>query len=293
VSLTFEASKQGYHNLWLAMDIRPEKDAAITRDAQRILANKDRYQAVEKKTGVPWFLIGCLHDLEGGMNFYTHLHNGDPLTARTVHVPAGRPLPPLQPPFKWEDSAVDALKMRRLDQIKVWSIERMLFEAEGYNGWGYQSRGINSPYDWAGSDNYDRGKFVSDGVFSATAVSQQIGVGPLLAKLSSLDVSVRLYSEVDTLSVGQVVKGSHGFRWLITTGVAYVLNLFHTQVADVSQFVTGLNFDDVRENVNQSISMGQEIASWFGYEAKNIMPYLVAAGLAMTAYHFFKSERVN
>lgn len=292
MSWTFEATKKGYANLWAAMDIRPEKEAAIENAAKRILAGKARYLAVEAKTGVPWFFVGCLHDMEAACRFDCHLHNGDPLTARTVQVPKGRPITG-KPPFAWEVSAIDALTMHGLQKIAVWSIERILYEAERYNGLGYTTRGINSPYDWAGSDNYDRGKFVSDGVFSSTAVSQQLGVGPLLSKLSALDATVRLYSEVNVLPMPQVVKQSHGIRWLLVTATAYVGNMFHDTVSNVASFTTGFDFSDVQENVRQSVSTGQEIASWFGYEAKAVVPYLVAVGLLMTFYHFWRSERIN
>jgi len=39
-------------------------------------------------------------------SFKLHLHNGDPLTARTVNVPKGRPKTG-QPPFAWGISAKD------------------------------------------------------------------------------------------------------------------------------------------------------------------------------------------
>ena len=69
---------------------------------------KPRYDQVANATGVPWYVIGIIHEMEGGLNFTTHLHNGDPLTRRTVQVPAGRP-PTGMPPFQWEESAIDAL----------------------------------------------------------------------------------------------------------------------------------------------------------------------------------------
>ena len=42
------------------------------------------------------------------MRFDQHLHNGDPLSGRTTHVPPGRPRP-ASPPFTWEQSAHDAI----------------------------------------------------------------------------------------------------------------------------------------------------------------------------------------
>ena len=37
-----------------------------------------RYDQVANATGVPWYVIGIIHEMEGGLNFTTHLHNGDP-----------------------------------------------------------------------------------------------------------------------------------------------------------------------------------------------------------------------
>ena len=48
--------------------------------------------------------------------------------------------------------------------------------AETYNGLGYHYRGRPSPYVYAGTDQYTRGKYVADGVYSATAVDAQVGV---------------------------------------------------------------------------------------------------------------------
>ncbi len=78
---------------------------------KKIIANKDVYNSVSKHVNVPPFLIGVLHYLEANLNFKRHLHNGDPLTDRTVNFPPGRPKEG-NPPFTWEESAIDALKDR-------------------------------------------------------------------------------------------------------------------------------------------------------------------------------------
>ena len=75
--------------------------------------------------------------MESSLNFKRHLHNGDPLTARTVHVPSGRPRQG-DPPFTWEQSAADALTLRNLGPRTDWSLSGTLYALEGYNGWGYR-----------------------------------------------------------------------------------------------------------------------------------------------------------
>lgn len=154
----------------------------------RIKANQARYEQVEELTGVPWYFIGALHYRESNCDFSTHLHNGDPLTARTKHVPRGYPKAG-SPPFTWEESAVDALKIKGLDKIVDWNSQRMCYEAERFNGFGYRPRKVNSPYLWAGTNVYTVGKYVSDGNFDRTVVDTQLGVVPIFTELSKSAVA--------------------------------------------------------------------------------------------------------
>lgn len=121
--------------------------------------------------------------MEGSCNFKVHLHNGDPLTGKTVQVPAGRPRNGT-PPFTWEISAEDALIVKGFHNISDWSIPAMLYRFEGYNGFGYRKTSINipSPYLWSFSNHYNKGKFVADGKFNGSAVSKQCGTAVLLRR---------------------------------------------------------------------------------------------------------------
>jgi lysozyme family protein len=145
----------------------------------RIRSGQARYEAIAAKAKVPWFVIALIHNTECSLDFKKHLHNGDPLTSRTVLVPAGRPRTGT-PPFTFEESAIDALEYDGLIGWKDWSIPGILFKLEGFNGWGYRPRKIHSPYLWAGCQHYKAGKFIRDRVWSPTAVSKQIGTAVIL-----------------------------------------------------------------------------------------------------------------
>ncbi|MFL5807911.1 MAG: hypothetical protein ACJ749_00240, partial [Flavisolibacter sp.] len=121
--------------------------------------------------------------------FTTHLHNGDPLTKRTTHVPKGLPKNG-NPPFAWADSAEDALRLKSLDTWSDWTVPGVLFQMERYNGFGYRPRGIHSPYLWSFSNHYSKGKFTADGLFDSTAVSKQIGAAVLLRRMSEKQVAI-------------------------------------------------------------------------------------------------------
>jgi lysozyme family protein len=183
-SLT-NALRAEYEDLFRRCQIRPAKLATVNALVDSILANRSRYLAAGAPLGVPWYFIGAVHSLESSLKFDRHLHNGDPLSARTVHVPAGRP-PVGSPPFTWEVSASDALKLRRLDTTTDWSLAGTLFQLEAYNGFGYRNEHpeVLSPYLWSFSTHYTKGKFVADGVFSPDAVSQQCGAAVLLRRMA-------------------------------------------------------------------------------------------------------------
>lgn len=186
---TFNQARAGYLKLWLTMKVRPDKIAVADRIAKTILGNRTRYEAIENQTGVPWFMIGAIHQLEAGGSFAGVLHNGEKIIGtnkQTRLVPSGRG------PFQtFEEAAIDALTMppHSLHKIPDWPIERIGYELERYNGFGYFGR-TNSPYLWSYSNHYVSGKYIADHVYSTSAVSDQCGAMVILNRLAVLDKSV-------------------------------------------------------------------------------------------------------
>lgn len=189
--MRYENAAEGYANLWRSMRVRPDKRGVAETIARRLIANRKRYDRVAKRVGCPWWFVAIVHNLESGANFTRHLHNGDPLTARTTHVPAGRPEEG-SPPFTWEESAADALaNVQGLDSVTDWTIPRALYEFERYNGFGYVGK-VNSPYVWSFSDLYDKGKYVADGRYDPEAVSRQCGAAVVLEAILRLTGEVTM-----------------------------------------------------------------------------------------------------
>jgi len=179
-----------YARQWDRMRENLSRREEFQHDARRIMAHKDRYQAVEAKTGVPWPLIGVLHLREADLDFNTYLGNGDPLNRSTRHVPRGRG------PFDtWEEGAIDALKLDGLTSVKDWRLEKMLYYGEIYNGAGYDMRGLPSPYLWGGTNVQRPGKFVADGRFNPRVWDSQPGVAPILSEIAKLDPNVQYVRE--------------------------------------------------------------------------------------------------
>jgi lysozyme family protein/peptidoglycan hydrolase-like protein with peptidoglycan-binding domain len=179
---------------------KPDEVNAI---AKRLVAAKDRYQRVEAKTGVPWWMIAAIHQREASQNWDTQLAQGDPLHKVSTHVPKG-----MGPFDTWEDGAVAALKHDGLTSVKDWGLEKALHCQEKYNGWGYFYRGIPSPYIWAGTSIQRPGKFVADGQWSPTTMDRQLGCAAILKGMMAIDPSITPARESAGPETGEFVAPS-------------------------------------------------------------------------------------
>lgn len=181
MSWTYEQSKKGYANLWAKATLNPNTKATVLRIAQKLVTNQTRYQSIASAVGCPWWFIAVAHQMESGADFKTYLGNGQSFSRVTTIEPIGRG------PFKtFEAGSLDALRLEGVDKIKVWDIPRALYTWESFNGFGYVSHGINSPYVWSYTNLYTRGKFVADHDYDPNAVSTQCGAAAILLALISL-----------------------------------------------------------------------------------------------------------
>jgi lysozyme family protein len=174
--------RDDYEKKFAACTLNASRQATVESTITRMMKNRDRYMAVSTQTSVPWYVIALIHTMECDGRFDCHLHNGDPLAARTVNVPKGRPLTG-KPPFGWEASAIDSLRFEHFDFWTDWSIAGTLYEFERYNGFGYRAHNVPTPYLWGGSQIYSSGKFVRDGAFDSKAMSSQTGAAVLLRRM--------------------------------------------------------------------------------------------------------------
>jgi lysozyme family protein len=165
-------------SLFKDMVIDRNRLAQINQVVDRIVAAKDRYEAVQTRTGVPWFVVGIIHYLEANGDFSKHL-NGDPLSARTINVPAGRP-DNGEPPFAWQDSAIDILKLEFSQTTNFSTIGNILYQFENSNGFGYRRRNVRSPFIWSCTNQYTSGKYVTPHVFDPNVVQKECGAAAIL-----------------------------------------------------------------------------------------------------------------
>jgi lysozyme family protein len=190
----FQKYRAGYDANWAGLTIRPSCMADIDKQARTLISSKERYRQVERLTGVPWWFTGLCHYREASFRFDRYLGNGQPLNRVTTIVPEGRG------PFgTFEDGAVDAFKIKGWVGAKDWSLARVTFRLEGFNGYGYHGKGVNSPYLYGGSNRYGppdarAGKYVRDHVFDPNHVDTQLGTLVILKRLAEIDPDVSLPS---------------------------------------------------------------------------------------------------
>jgi lysozyme family protein len=183
------ALMQHYQLLWDTMVIRPNWENRVIDAVQTIKRYQSTYELFVQSfnADLPWYAVAAIHCMESSCRFDCHLHNGDSLKHRTIHVPKGRPLlDPLQgvgKPYMWHESAKDALAMKDWNNYHTWDIPHILFRVENYNGAYYRDHGMHTPYLWSGTNHYEHGKFVSDGHFDAVAISAQVGAAIIIKRL--------------------------------------------------------------------------------------------------------------
>ena len=155
--------------------------------------NKARYQSVAQQTNMPAKLIAAIHWRESSGNFNTYLHQGDPLGRPAVNHPKNIPIFHV-----WEDAAVHALTMKAHHQESLdmhsdtTSVGKIGAFSELYNGLGYHYRDNHSPYVYAGSSAYEKGKYVADGRYDGNVVDKQVGVIPLMGSIDGLGKDANL-----------------------------------------------------------------------------------------------------
>ena len=185
-SVSTRVNLNEYTSLFNSMEVDLSKTAEITKAVNLINVGKNRYVSVAAcNLRLPWYAIGIAHYMEGNCNFTKHIHNGDSLNARTVQVPAGRPIAPPKfgTRYTWEESCLDWIRLKRWDKWQDWGVSDILYRLEANNGMGYRNRGEATPYLWSYTNHYEKGKFVADGKYDEDAVSKQVGAAILLKEL--------------------------------------------------------------------------------------------------------------
>lgn len=178
-------NRDDYLTLYNTTKMLPKYKSWLNYYRDEAICNYSHYSLVEKKTNVPWQTIAALHAQECAFDLNRQILNGERWNRRTLRVPKN-----LGPFKSWIESAVYALEYINPHFSDNISIVEVLTFLESWNGWGYRSKGVNSPYLWALTNHgVGVGKFVRDGIYDPKAVSKQLGAAALIKELNSIKAS--------------------------------------------------------------------------------------------------------
>lgn len=159
-----------YESLYDAIELTEDICCACDCYAVRIERNANAYNKVATQTGVTPVVIALLHMMEADCDMSRQILNGEHFYQKTVLVPVD-----CGPWGSWEDSAIRILLSRYFMRFAdaTWTLGWYL---EKWNGWGYAKQGKNSPY-LVGKTPLAKGsgKYVADGVYDASAETEQVG----------------------------------------------------------------------------------------------------------------------
>ena len=186
---------------WREAKYKPSQMPRARAFAERALRHKDRYQALvarihqEYGLRMPWWAVPLIHEREcrGGVdNWKCSIGQGWAYNEKSKNKPYTGPF------SSWEDAAMDSLVKQHPYAAKWgnWSGGGAMTIMEQYNGLGYARKGLPSPYIWAQSDQYSRGKYVADGKYDPLFVDPQLGVAISLKAMMELDPTIRLDNDL-------------------------------------------------------------------------------------------------
>ena len=179
------ANVQRAQNMRVNDNLVPKIDGV----ARRLVApdKKQQYQAISALTNVPWFIIAVIHEREGSQDFRLSIAQGDPWNKVSVNVPRGR-----GPFASFQDAAIDALVSCApfASRWGDWTFGGAMTLLEQYNGLGYANRNLPSPYIWASTNQYVKGKFIADHVFDPDRVDSQLGCAAMLVRMQVIDPTI-------------------------------------------------------------------------------------------------------
>jgi lysozyme family protein len=184
----FEVLAPEYSHLLSQMKIT--RLAVVDATAERLVGDIDagHYDVGCKATGVPVPLAAASFEREASSNFRLNPAQGWPLDEKSKDVPYNGPF------SDWTTAQIAAYKIDDLDQIGAanWSWERACYEEELFNGFGYRSHGVPSPYLFGGTNIQKPGKYTTDRGYDPNVMDTQLGVIPMMLRIVQMRPALAL-----------------------------------------------------------------------------------------------------
>jgi lysozyme family protein len=184
----FEALRPEYTALLARMRIT--RGAAVDSVAHKLirLIDAGHYDIGCKVTGVPVIIAAASFEREAASNFNLNPAQGAPLHQRSTIIPHNGPF------VTWTQAQIAAYAIDGMDKVGAanWSWPLACYYMERFNGFGPRNHGRHTGYLWSGSNIYTGGKYIADGVWSASTADQQLGVIPIMKRIVEMRPDLEL-----------------------------------------------------------------------------------------------------
>lgn len=254
-----DAYKAHLCDLFSSVVVRESRKSEVKYYADKCIENRAKYEASGATIGVPWYVVAVIDALENTFG-NGWLANGDPLTGPTVRVPIGLGRGE-NFPISWARGAELSMKKDGLHEITDWSLGNLLYRVMLYNGTGYISKGIETPYLWSFCTHYTKGKYVKDGPegWDANAVSKQCGAAVILWELGRRGViSIPRAPGATPARLAENV-GWHKLQLIVTGQGGNPAELPKIEIG-FSAKLAGTNDDYLRSRVEMPVEF---VRAWF------------------------------
>lgn len=187
--------------------LRVTKPQEVDRIARRLIKGDAvaQYAAVQRALGIPIAVQAAICERESGADFSKSPAQGDAWNRVSRNVPRGK-----GPYDSWYASAIDAWhNIDHLDDNSApWSKPYAMWKFEGFNGFGYRSHGIRSPYNLGGTNLQQPGKYTSDGHFDPNTMDTQIGTVPVMLRMIELMPSLDFGPAIPILTAPSIIPAT-------------------------------------------------------------------------------------
>jgi len=182
----------------LTLNMTDEQNRALAQFQKHYEKNQSRYDAVAKELnakgiGMTSEQVAAIHWREGTGSFDKSIANGQALSKPArLDGKMGTGGKTYSSTSSWEANAVEVMthkagEKRAPNDGQPWSDSTFYTFAEKFNGTGYKSKGLATPYVYSGTTTYTGGKYVKDGPngFDPNVKDRQLGVAVLTSSLNA------------------------------------------------------------------------------------------------------------
>ncbi|MDB5612066.1 MAG: hypothetical protein JWP25_8966 [Bradyrhizobium sp.] len=200
----FVALQPEYEHDLAILQVKPSAVGEVDRLARKGLTVNAvaQYMRVQEAIGIPIPVQHSICTRESNADFSRSPAQGDRWDRVSVNVPRG-----IGPFNSWYDAAIYSwTKADKLNVLSVpaWFMAYAMWKDEAYNGFGYRSHGVRSPYLVGGTNLQQIGRYAGDSNW-VEEWDTQIGTVPVMLRMIELMPSLAFGQSVPSVAAPSII----------------------------------------------------------------------------------------